>query len=113
MASWTLAVADFETEAPNTAMAETRPMPIMSAEAVWAVRRGLRIEFNRPSFPAAPNAPASGRPMTADNGRATAGASMATPKRSKQGSHSHKQYVWLGQPDGQHDSTTMLTAHPG
>ena len=37
MASSTLAVADFETEAPNTAMAETRAIPIISAEAVWAV----------------------------------------------------------------------------
>ena len=105
MALSTLAVADFDTEAPNTAMAETRAMPIISAEAVWAVRRGLRIELSRPSLPASPNAPASGRPMAEDNGRATAGASMATPKRRQQGSHGYKQHVRFGQPDGQHDAT--------
>ena len=53
----------------------------MSAEAVWAVRRGLRMEFSRPSRPEVPSRRAPGRPMTLANGRARAGASMATPMK--------------------------------
>ena len=112
MASSTLAVADFETEAPNTAMAETRAMPIMSAEAVWAVRRGLRIEFNRPSFPAAPNARASGRPIAADNGRATAGASMATPKRTSRAATATSNTFGSVSPMASTTPPIMLTAAP-
>ena len=36
----------------------------MSAEAVWAVRRGLRMEFSRPSLPGSLSNRASGRPIT-------------------------------------------------
>ena len=53
----------------------------MSAEAVWAVRRGLRMEFSRPSWPGSPSNRASGRPIALASGRATAGASMATPTK--------------------------------
>ncbi len=53
----------------------------MSADAVWAVRRGLRIEFSRPRRPDIPRRRASGRPNTLDIGRATAGASRATPMK--------------------------------
>ena len=62
-------------------MAETRASPTISADAVWAVRRGLRMEFSRPSRPDIPSRRASGRPMTLAIGRATAGASMATPTK--------------------------------
>jgi len=77
IAWFALLVADFDSEAPNTDIAATRARPIMSAEAVWAVRRGLRIEFSRPRRPATPKARASGRPITLASGRATAGESMA------------------------------------
>ena len=79
MAWSALLVADFDSEAPNTAIAETRAKPTMSAAAVWAVRRGLRMEFSRPSLPATPSSRGSGRPITLDSGRARAGDSVATP----------------------------------
>jgi hypothetical protein len=77
----TLLVADFDSEAPNTDIAATRARPIMRAEAVWAVRRGLRIEFSRPSLPGSPRSRASGRPITPASGRAIAGESMVTPTK--------------------------------
>ena len=76
-----LLVADLDTEAPNTDIAATRARPTMSAEAVWAVRRGLRMEFSRPSLPGSPSTRASGRPITLEIGRAIAGESMATPTK--------------------------------
>ena len=79
MALSTLLVAERDSDAPNTAMAETRASPTIRADDVWAVRRGLRMEFSRPSRPEMPSRRASGRPMTLAMGRATAGASMATP----------------------------------
>ena len=79
----TLLVADSDSDAPNTAIAETRASPTMSAEAVCAVRRGLRMEFSRPSLPGVAEQSASGRPITLDSGRAAAGASMATPMKTQ------------------------------
>ena len=84
MALSTLLVAERDTEAPNTAMTETRAKPTMRAEAVCAVRRGLRMEFSRPNLPDMPSSRAKGRPITLDIGRATAGASRATPTKIKQ-----------------------------
>src|ERR1700722_7155861 len=81
MAWSALLVADRDTEAPNTDIAATRARPTMSAEAVCAVRRGLRIEFSRPSLPGSPSTRASGRPITLDSGGGGR----------------------LGQPDGQQD----------
>ena len=81
MALSTLLVAERDSEAPNTAMAETRASPTIRAEDVCAVRRGLRMEFSRPSRPDMPSRRAPGRPMTLAMGRATAGASMATPTK--------------------------------
>ncbi len=81
MALSTLLVADFDSDAPKTAMAETRASPTISAADVCAVRRGLRMEFSRPSRPEVPSRRASGRPMALAMGRATAGASMATPTK--------------------------------
>ena len=77
----TLLVAELDSEAPNTAMADTSASPTISAAAVWAVRRGLRMEFSRPNRPEVPSRRASGRPMTLAIGRATAGASIATPTK--------------------------------
>ena len=54
----------------------------MRAEEVWAVRRGLRIEFSRPSLPEIPSRRARGRPMTLAMGRATTGASMPMPMKT-------------------------------
>ena len=81
MALSTLLVADRDSDAPKTAIAETRARPTMRADAVCAVRRGLRMEFSRPSRPDMPSRRASGRPMTLDIGRATAGARRATPTK--------------------------------
>ena len=62
-------------------MVETSASPTMSADAVCAVRRGLRMEFSRPSFPDIPNSRASGRPITLAIGRATTGASIPIPMK--------------------------------
>src|SRR5271154_6440888 len=58
-----LLVAERDNEAPNTAITETRARPTIRAAAVWAVRRGLRMELSRPSRPATPRTWAKGRPM--------------------------------------------------
>ena len=62
MALSTLCVADRDNDAPKTAMAETSASPTMSADAVWAVRRGLRMEFSRPSRPDMPEQPGERAP---------------------------------------------------
>ena len=55
----------------NTATKATRPMPIISAAAVDAVRDGLRVAFCRARLPEAPGRRSSGQPMTrARNGTA-------------------------------------------
>ena len=59
-ASSTLLVADFDRDAPNTAIVDTRARPTIRADAVWAVRRGLRIEFSRPSLPGVAEQPGQG-----------------------------------------------------
>ena len=97
----TLLVADSDSDAPNTAIADTRASPTMSAEAVWAVRRGLRMEFSRPSGPGVPSSAASGRPSRPDSGRATAGASIATPMKMQRRADSHQRDDGLGQPDAE------------
>ena len=75
-------MADLDSEAPKTAMVDTRARPTISADDVWAVRRGLRMEFSRPSFPEMPNSAARGRPSTLDTGRATRGASIPMPRKT-------------------------------
>ena len=82
MASSTLLVADLDSEAPKTAMVETRARPTIRADEVWAVRRGLRMEFSRPNRPAVPSREARGRPSTLAIGRATRGASMPIPRKT-------------------------------
>src|SRR5579872_6148043 len=76
-----LLVTERDTDAPNTAMADTSASPTSSAEAVWAVRRGLRIEFSRPNLPDMPSRRARGRPRTLDMGRANTGDSMVMPTK--------------------------------
>ena len=101
MALSTLLVADRDSDAPNTAMAETSASPTIRAEAVWAVRRGLRMEFSRPSRPDMPSRRASGRPMTLAIGRATAGASIATPTKTEDRAQAHQLDGRLRQPHGE------------
>ena len=103
MALSTLLVADRDSEAPKTAIAETSARPTMRADAVCAVRRGLRMEFSRPSRPDMPSRRASGRPMTLDIGRATAGASRATPDEDQDGPEPDQGDGRGRQPDGQRD----------
>ena len=82
MALSTLLVADFDSDAPNTVMVDTSANPTMRADAVCAVRRGLRIEFSRPNLPEIRNRRASGRPMALAMGRATMGASIPMPMKT-------------------------------
>ena len=75
----------------------------MSAEAVCAVRRGLRMEFSRPSLPGSPSNPGQ---RTADHAR-----DRARDRRGQHGdadedadrAHAHQRDGGLGQPDGQQD----------
>ena len=74
----------------------------MRAEAVWAVRRGLRIEFSRPELPRRSRAgAASGRPMTLDIGRATSGASMPTPRKTADRAEPDELDGRLGEPEAE------------
>ena len=80
MALSTLLVADLDSDAPNTAMVDTRARPTMSAEAVCAVRRGLRMEFSRPSLP---EMPSSRGQRAADHAGHRAGPQWAPAFRSR------------------------------
>ena len=55
--------------AAKTATKTTSPRPTMSADAVVAVRPGLRIAFSRASRPGVSNARSSGQPTSAAIGR--------------------------------------------
>src|SRR3970282_2859294 len=65
-------------DSPNTATNTTNPRPIIRADAVAAVRRGLRIAFSRPSLPGTP-ARRIGAPRVPDTGLAISGVRLATP----------------------------------
>ena len=70
--------ADAFSDAANTETNATSPRPIIKAEAVDAVRRGLRLAFSSPSLPVAVRR--NGRPMMAARPRANNGESVATPR---------------------------------
>src|SRR4051812_30370080 len=70
--------AEALSDAANTETNATSPRPIISADAVDAVRRGLRLAFSSPSRPVAVRR--NGRPMTAAKPRANNGDSVATPR---------------------------------
>jgi len=74
-----MAPKDAVMEAPSVAMAATRARPTMSADAVAAVRRGLRAAFSWLSRPVTPVMCGSGEPMARANPPDTNGASVATP----------------------------------
>ncbi len=69
---------DVRAEAARTAMNTTRATPIMSDEAVRAVRLGLRWALRRAISPGIPRS-RSGWPMARITGRASTGASTAIP----------------------------------
>ncbi len=54
---------DARADAPNVAVSPTNASPITRADAVTAVRRGLRIAFSRANAPGAPRW-RSGAPIT-------------------------------------------------
>ena len=55
---------DFFADAPITATSVIKARPIISADAVVAVRRGLRIAFSRASTPDMPRKRAGSQPST-------------------------------------------------
>ncbi len=61
-------------DAAMTATAAISATPIISAAAVDAVRRGLRIAFSLASRPGTPRRRASGRPRAPATGRTSSGA---------------------------------------
>ena len=65
--------------AAKIAVNTTSASPIMSAEAVIAVRCGWRSAFSRASRPGIPWNRSSGAPMKRASGRTSTGASSATP----------------------------------
>ena len=82
-------------------MVDTSASPTISAEAVCAVRRGLRIEFSRPSFPEMRKARAIGRPITLAIGRATVGASIPMPMKIGDRAETDELDGGFRQPEGQ------------
>ena len=67
--------------AASTATSVTSARPIISAEAVDAVRVGLRIAFPRASLPAAPPIFVAGQPSTSASGGTSVFASIPTPMK--------------------------------
>ena len=65
-----------------TLIALTRASPIISADAVAAVRRGFRRAFLVASRPGVRNSWGNGRPSARTTGRLMTGASMATPRNT-------------------------------
>ena len=92
-----------EIDAPNTDMADTRAMPTMRADAVCAVRRGLRIEFSRPSRPGIPVRRATGRPIALASGRAKPGATMEVPTKMPSAPRPTRATTGTDEPDGEQD----------
>ena len=69
-------------DAAKIVMNATRPTPIINADAVAAVRLGLRIAFSRASCPQIPRSRGSGQPMNRLSGSATVRPRTATPKNT-------------------------------
>ena len=61
----------------------TSASPIISAEAVEAVRDGLRVALSLARIPGAPPIVSAGAPSTAASGRTTREAFIETPKKSR------------------------------
>ena len=69
-------------DAAKIVMNATRPTPIINADAVAAVRFGLRIAFSRASWPVMPRSRGSGHPMNRLRGSATVRPRAETPKNT-------------------------------
>ena len=67
--------------AASVATSVTSARPIISADAVEAVRCGLRRALSRASRPAAPPSRAAGAPSEAASGRTSRAAKSATPMK--------------------------------
>lgn len=80
--SSTAASSEARVEAASIAMNPTRPTPIINADAVAAVRFGLRIAFSRASSPEMPRTSGNGAPMNRLSGSATVRPSTDTPKKT-------------------------------
>ncbi len=68
-------------EAPTIAIVQASVSPIINAEAVAAVRRGLRRAFWPARLPIEPKARAKNSRAPARNGRASTGLIAVTPSR--------------------------------
>jgi hypothetical protein len=76
------ALMDVRVEAARMEMKPMRATPIISADAVAAVRFGLRMAFSRARFPVTPRRPGSGAPMARLSGRAMVRPRTDTPKNT-------------------------------
>jgi hypothetical protein len=75
-------VVDAFTDSATTAMNTTSPTPIISADAVLAVRRGFRRAFSRARRPVTPQRRGSGAPISRASAGAVAGPSTARPVKA-------------------------------
>ena len=69
-------------EEAKIVMNPTRPTPIISADALAAVRLGLRMAFSRASSPVMPRSLGSGAPIARLSGSDTVRPSTDTPKNT-------------------------------
>jgi hypothetical protein len=77
-----LALMDAVVEEARMVMNPTRPTPIISAEALAAVRLGLRMVFSRARVPVTPLMRGSGAPMARLSGSAIVRPSTETPRKT-------------------------------
>ncbi len=75
-------LTDAVLEEARMVMNPTRPTPIISADALAAVRLGFRIAFWRASFPVTPRSRGSGAPTVRLSGSDTVRPSTDTPKNT-------------------------------
>src|SRR5262249_55856918 len=67
----------------NTLTKVTSASPIISAAAVEAVRRGVRIAFSRAGRPGSRNIHTNGNPISPARGRVNSGLKIATPLKDQ------------------------------
>ena len=76
------ALTDALVEEAKIVMNPTRPTPIISADALAAVRLGLRMAFSRASLPVTPRSRGSGAPIARLSGSEIVRPSTDTPKKT-------------------------------
>ena len=69
-------------EEAKMVMNPTRPTPIISADALAAVRLGLRMAFSRANWPVTPRSRGSGAPTARLSGSDDVRPSTDTPKKT-------------------------------